>query len=112
MVEISAAPTFTTSFDSGLRWCSGNRDRRNIPTSAPPNTQPNTIKLIARELISGATSAAKPRNPDFRSLQDFGRLSQGSQPSIDFGPPGGRVLVIAHSHRDPANHRGEGCSPE
>src|SRR6266852_1686851 len=51
MVAINPVPNFTTSFDSELRWRSGRTARRNIPSSAPPKTQPKIIPLVASELM-------------------------------------------------------------
>ena len=50
IVLTRAIPSFTTSFVSALRWCSGRVARRNMPSSPPPKRHPNTIKLMATAL--------------------------------------------------------------
>ena len=50
MVAISAIPSFTTSCVSELRCFSGTSVRKNIPSSAPVKTHPNTMHATASEL--------------------------------------------------------------
>src|SRR5262249_19319890 len=51
MVAIRPIPTFTTSFESALRWFSGKTVRKNMPRSAPPKMHAKVIPAISRELI-------------------------------------------------------------
>jgi hypothetical protein len=51
IVETNAIASFTVSFESGLIWSCGKERRRSKPANAPPNTDANTIKLIAAELM-------------------------------------------------------------
>jgi hypothetical protein len=47
IVAISAIPSFTTSFESLLKWCSGKTSCTTIASSALPKTSANTIQPIA-----------------------------------------------------------------
>ena len=45
-------PSLTTSLDSGLKWCSGRKDRSNMPSSVPVKMQAKTMQLIESELMN------------------------------------------------------------
>src|SRR5438128_575667 len=60
MVATSPMASFTESFVSGLKWCSGSTARSNIPSSADPKTQANTKKAVAVELKARISRGCQP----------------------------------------------------
>src|SRR5262245_9799835 len=54
IVASSPIPSFTTSFESELRCCSGSTERRKSPSRAPPNTHTSTMPAVAMALICRA----------------------------------------------------------
>src|SRR6266446_1939718 len=66
VVAINPIPSFTTSFESWLRWCSGSAAPMNSPSSALPNTHANTIDPIANALTTISRPKRNRRTPSTR----------------------------------------------
>src|SRR5262249_30298179 len=73
MVAIRPIPTFTTSFESGLRCSFGNTLWKSMPSSAPPKMHAKMIPAISSELISCRPSFHEcTKNPTcFRALRPW-----------------------------------------
>lgn len=67
-MPMSAIAALTTSLVSPLRCCSGRTRRSAMPTSAPPNTQPKTRRLVETGLMlrqgAGTTVYTTPFAPE------------------------------------------------
>src|SRR3989441_152745 len=66
VVAINPIPSFTTSFESWLRWCSGSAAPMNSPSSALPKTHANTIDPIAIALTTISRPKRNRRTPSTR----------------------------------------------
>src|SRR6266550_4698451 len=66
VVAINPIPSFTTSFESWLRWCSGSAPPMNSPSSALPKTHANTIEPIASALTTISRPKRNRRTPSTR----------------------------------------------
>src|SRR6266516_1261847 len=66
VVAINPIPSFTTSFESWLRWCSGSAPPMNSPSSALPKTHANTIEPIASALTTISRPKRNRRTPPTR----------------------------------------------
>src|SRR5207247_7220984 len=63
VVAINPIPSFTTSFESWLRWCSGSAPPMISPSSALPKTHANTIDPIASALTTISRPKRNRRTP-------------------------------------------------
>src|SRR5262249_61943637 len=74
MVAIVPIASLTTSLDSALSCSLGKVWRRNMPNSAPPNTQLNTIMLMVTELM--VTVSSKKLDARRQNREDAVPLSE------------------------------------